>query len=1172
MHADQANPPVGEIHPYSLNEPSELSWVFFTHEWRMGEFKIDCSKQVFSIKCISDDDDVTYTTDILCLLSHIDIEHPVGEVILQALEAHKETNRTGSKTLLFMITRISKVVSQLNSLGIPVRKSLDIINTYILKLIQDVESISIPVTTCADKQMCEDFFLRNVRPRENERQLSSQTVCNDLNEKLKDFTDGKEIAINTSNICMLPNEKPSDYRNESHSPKRERSKTKLLNSGDNDLTSDLLETDPVFLKMTPAPQSVPDDDLLWYFNSSNNNGSKAAESEHDPNQSFQTDLQSFPEDADSNMQQLLQRKTDSLVASCTESPEDTDKHAYSPLCNIDKRKASSNKMPSQLSLQQHSKTKDKKDHDSDFEDCFDDDENRKHFSVTLETTPVNSSNLTKGHNQNLLLLHNAQKHFSSDTDFDFDSERSSNDCCDDESEDEFSYCFTGDDFKDENNLNKKSLGPLNSYGDSESGNVNGNFKLLQQSGNADRFSSDMNDSSEASPDSLSLVKIHNMIDSVANYNSLTLNSKEIRERSPIKGARTEDHGITTRVTVNSKSFALNNYQVKENSNSDDHKKQLHHIDLLNKILTEKQNGLKVRRSHEITISSRHLSDIEVDQTCANRLGEDPKVFSSPSPVAFENLCASKNLDRISASIRNSQETLKEEEETANSSLTDCYSHDTTADRHSDPTLDFPSCQSQKLELPQDTRLLANGELKKTIEHLLSHQMNNKQFTQFNLKLVNCLFTSGLAPLQSIDNEKCVSVVPGVVLPCDSHILQKLSSDSDIKVKKALLVKADLTPTHRHKGYKSTLENKLIVSTASDKDPGSESVWTSSILTTVQELKIDILLVKGKVTENLLDVLDSEGVLIVSNLCPQVLNTLAYVHNVDMVTYVTDATVEHVCDVELQPLHENWMDYLGDAKKHIKHFLKIVNSSEVQTVVMNYSNPASACIAEEELWKSLNCVANAIKDKKVLPGGGRTEVWCAEILKQKAISSLEANEGIQHAVLESLSQVFQNYSSVVQQNRSREQEQIVDDCFNVNKDTTPSSFKSQNTTTVVSNGTPTILPSWSSQDGLKFAFEDRHGLGDSVEEQKKVPCLENQTLTGFLNPQHSPNSDLNDICNFFVNKLNDGENANGNIYDNFASKVACWETAVDVVSLLANLNSLVITGIDMTSSDKDLAVF
>ena len=52
----------------------------------------------------------------LCFLLFSTMQHPVGELILQALEAHKKKHSTGSKTLLYLTTHLSKVVSQLRSL------------------------------------------------------------------------------------------------------------------------------------------------------------------------------------------------------------------------------------------------------------------------------------------------------------------------------------------------------------------------------------------------------------------------------------------------------------------------------------------------------------------------------------------------------------------------------------------------------------------------------------------------------------------------------------------------------------------------------------------------------------------------------------------------------------------------------------------------------------------------------------------------------------------------------------------------------------------------------------------------------------------------------------------------------------------------------------------------
>lgn len=56
---------------------------------------------------------------------------------------------------------------------------------------------------------------------------------------------------------------------------------------------------------------------------------------------------------------------------------------------------------------------------------------------------------------------------------------------------------------------------------------------------------------------------------------------------------------------------------------------------------------------------------------------------------------------------------------------------------------------------------------------------------------------------------------------------------------------------------------------------------------------------------------------------------------------------------------------------------------------------AAQISEEKFWKGFHRVSNAICDGVVLPGGGVTELWCRNQLKQMTLS-LNGNPFSPHA--------------------------------------------------------------------------------------------------------------------------------------------------------------------------------
>ena len=156
--------------------------------------------------------------------------------------------------------------------------------------------------------------------------------------------------------------------------------------------------------------------------------------------------------------------------------------------------------------------------------------------------------------------------------------------------------------------------------------------------------------------------------------------------------------------------------------------------------------------------------------------------------------------------------------------------------------------------------------------------------------------------------------------------------------------------------------------------------------------------------------------------------------------------------------------------------------------------------------------------------------------------------MQHAVLELVSQVFRNYSTLVQENLEPQQ-----DCGDLFYQTTdrlssdPSSSQNPNEAAFVFESESAIdhtSPKKIMQGILKYGSINTYELGDKKEE-KGVPTSQ----------QHMPMDFKSIAC----------------VFDNFSSKLASWETAVETVTLLSSLDSLVITGIDMASSDREFAV-
>ncbi|RUS69458.1 hypothetical protein EGW08_022780, partial [Elysia chlorotica] len=766
------------------------------------------------IKCVSENDESIFTTDVICLLSHIDIEHPVGEVILQALESHKKNYKTSSKTLLFMITRIMKLVTQLHSLGIPVKKSLKIINACISQLKEDIISISIPVSILTNKQTNE--------------QLPFQST----ESYGKHPAEVKNVPID---FRKIKDTKLDDQRLFRENSLHRDIETALKSTSDDSnvgLTPDFSEADPLVLKMTSVQKSEPVEDISWFF--TNSMDKPKVKARQKLQQDFQNKMPSLCGDAlDTFSQQLVFKKSNSLKSPSENSFKKYLVHASNGCSSNEDIKEDGEEI-NQLSF--HHCAGDKNEHDSDFEDCFDDIENRKHVSLKVEPAPHLSTNASEEDNQEQLLFHNVRKQFPSATDFDYeksltffvpeDLEKNKQTVAPTEIDDEFADCFADINIKEVEHSSES----VQSHHDKTKGNTlfslrnkDENFhtsiKSFQNKGKTDSVSGYDDTPKRARDDSSSssIQTLNNMLEAVAKRKSMssTLIGRNSRNCTRTQNnieevyeGRIDQPCATNNYNAKSTVSSINTHKIEEKSKPNNTIEMEHHHDLLSKILAKKQKDLEVNRSHQISISSRYLSDKETNQRPAyQHNGKEETSLSLSSCVPAEDLHSHEN--------SNSKNVI------GNSSLSVCCSSDNL-------TRNQLSCQDWKLSLPEHTHLLVDTEFSSIVEQILRHQMKEREFAGFNLKLVNCVYASGSNSSLYVSGGKC-TVFPGIILPCDSDTLQKLSPFNSMKIRRAVLVKGDLTPLHHHKGYKPTLPNKVIVSTAADCGSGEEKAWTASIL-------------------------------------------------------------------------------------------------------------------------------------------------------------------------------------------------------------------------------------------------------------------------------------------------------------------------------------------------------
>ncbi|XP_012934849.1 uncharacterized protein LOC101863491 [Aplysia californica] len=366
------------------------------------------------IKCVSHEGGTVFTSDVLHLLCSLDIDHPAGEIVIQALQSHHKLHGSGTKTLLFFMVRIIKAVCQLQQLGISQRKSLTLMQEAVSELLTKVEDIAIPLISEDQPPLVEE-------PHKITTNVSSCAVPVDApvcdNESLSHCTDSNCVPEDSvpfahaapvpQPCCIDPVTLPLTRDNSAAYMFDVNAETEGENPNGLCVKSDVPETDIVYLKMSsPSSEDSDNSDIDWFFSSVTHKDGEDS---------------------------TINDKRDQVEMSADSSADFSKNLSEANFSNL------------------ITSARDGSLHDSDFEDCFDDTDNRQYVNVVVEPVPPphlmgarSGSYLTDAHtiaNSDTTLFRNARIHYPIAVDFDDVHDKTAVKRQESEESDEFSHCI-----------------------------------------------------------------------------------------------------------------------------------------------------------------------------------------------------------------------------------------------------------------------------------------------------------------------------------------------------------------------------------------------------------------------------------------------------------------------------------------------------------------------------------------------------------------------------------------------------------------------------------------------------------------------------------------------------------------------------------------------------------
>uniref|UniRef100_K7FZ59 Bardet-Biedl syndrome 12 n=1 Tax=Pelodiscus sinensis TaxID=13735 RepID=K7FZ59_PELSI len=250
----------------------------------------------------------------------------------------------------------------------------------------------------------------------------------------------------------------------------------------------------------------------------------------------------------------------------------------------------------------------------------------------------------------------------------------------------------------------------------------------------------------------------------------------------------------------------------------------------------------------------------------------------------------------------------------------------------------------------------------------------KGSSQFNIAEVVTCCLPGLS-----ENYSCVC--PGyitLVSPEKATVTKQLR-DRPLQI---LLIDGDLREKYRHLGFNRPSNVSTISESVALQESSSESIWINCALDILIQSKVNLILVKGNVCENLMERCILNNILIINPVTDTVLHAFEKGIGVQLVTYLSQVNSHYVGSGV-------WVDFWKTLELDNKVPVSIkAEGIHLVTAVLCSTVTSKMQVTEDQFWTCAYRLYHALTDQKVFPGGGAVELLCLSHLQKLEEQSLK----------------------------------------------------------------------------------------------------------------------------------------------------------------------------------------
>ncbi|GIY98711.1 bardet-Biedl syndrome 12 [Caerostris extrusa] len=258
-----------------------------------------------------------------------------------------------------------------------------------------------------------------------------------------------------------------------------------------------------------------------------------------------------------------------------------------------------------------------------------------------------------------------------------------------------------------------------------------------------------------------------------------------------------------------------------------------------------------------------------------------------------------------------------------------------------------------------------------------------------------------------------TVVDGLIIKSNqSHLY---TQDLNIESCRALIIKGSITYEYVHLGYTENI-SVTVKKSAEQLQISTKELWIRKCCDLLSELEVNCLLVTGDVETDLESFCSANSILLLPGISWTHLQDLCISVNEFPCTYLLDCDQENIIsNLIVKKWNFDYNESLSDTLYVHIDFMNIKGKNKLYTVMLCHPNQFLLNSQEHQFWHLASRLHSATKNNILLPGGGKTEKWCFDLL-QKSPSENEIKDRIRVAI----SKGFLSYSQMISNKNIREE--------------------------------------------------------------------------------------------------------------------------------------------------------